>query len=49
MWNIKYGMDDPTYRTETNSWTWRTEAAMGEGGGSGMDGRLGLVDANYSI
>lgn len=25
MWNLKYGTDELIYRTETDSWTWRTD------------------------
>ena len=39
MWNLKYGTDDPIYKTETDSRTWLTDLwlPVGEGGGSGMD------------
>ena len=40
MWNLKEGTKAPTYRTETNSQTWRTEAAKGVRRGSGMDGEF---------
>ena len=25
MWNLIYGTNEPTYRKETNSWTWRMD------------------------
>jgi len=25
MWNIKYDTNEPIYKTETDSWTWRTD------------------------
>ena len=25
MWNLKYGTDEPIYRTETDSQTWRAD------------------------
>ena len=51
MWNLKYGMDEPIYRTETNLLTWRTDLWLprGRGKGVGWTGSLGLVDANYHI
>ena len=43
MWNLKYGTDEPVYREETNSWTWRTYYGCQEGGGgSGMDWEFGV-------
>ena len=43
-WNLKYGTNDPIYKTETDSWTWRIDLWLPKGkrGGSGMDGSLGL-------
>ena len=25
MWNLKYGINEPIYRKETDSWTWQTD------------------------
>ena len=51
MWNPKYGTNEPIYKTETDSQTWRTDLWLPrEGGGSGMmNWEFGLVDANYYI
>ena len=46
IWNPIYGTNEPTYRKETNSWTWRTNSWLPRGKGIG---NLGLVDANYCI
>ena len=37
MWNLKYGTDEPNYKTETDSQPWRTDLWLPRGGGSGMD------------
>ena len=51
MWDLKYGTNEPTYKTETDSQIWRTDLwlprVMREG--VGWTGSLGLVDANYCI
>ena len=31
MWNLKYGTDEPIYKAETDSQTWRTDCQGGEG------------------
>ena len=31
MWNLKYGTDEPIYRTETDSQTWRTDVWLPRG------------------
>ena len=50
MWNLKYGTDEPLYRTETDSQTeTRLVVAKEEGEGVGCTGSLGFVDANYDI
>ena len=41
------GTDEPAYRTETGSQTWRAD--LGEGEGVGWMESLELVDANYDI
>ena len=50
MWNLKYGTNDPIYKTETltdmeNSLV----VAKGERERVGWTGSLGLVDVNYYI
>ena len=51
MWNLKYGTNEPIYKTETDSQTWRTDLLLprGMGEGVGWMGSLGLEDANYCI
>ena len=50
MWNLKYGTNEPIYRTETDSTDIHNRlVAKGKGGGSGWTGIWGLVDANYYI
>ena len=50
MWNLKYDTNEPIYKTVTDSQTENKAAvAKGEGGGERWTGRLGLVDANYSV
>ena len=51
MWNLKYGTNEPMYKTETDSQTWRIDLWLprGRGEGMGWTGSLGLVYANYSI
>ena len=51
MQNLKYGTNEPTYRTKTDSQTWRTDLGqpVGMEEGVGWTGSLGLVDANYYI
>ena len=47
MWNLKYGTDDPIYKTETDHRCGeQTCVCWMEGEGRGMDGEFGLVDAN---
>ena len=49
IWNKKYGTNEPIYKTETDSHTWKTESWLprGKGLGEGWTERAGLVDANY--
>ena len=43
MWNLKYGTNEPIYKIETDSWTWRTDLWLPSGrGGSGKDGEFGV-------
>ena len=48
IWNLKHGTNEPVYKTETDSQTWRTDVGFprGRGEGGGWTGRLGFVDAN---
>ena len=50
MWKIKYGTNEPIYKTETDSdIESRHEVAKGEGERVGSPGSLGLADENYYI
>ena len=43
MWNLKYGTDEPVYRTETDSdMESRLVVAKGTEGGNGMDCEFGV-------
>ena len=44
MWNLKYGTNEPIYKTETDSQTQRTDLWLVRGGGTGVGwiGSLGL-------
>jgi len=43
IWNVIYGKNEPIYRKETNSWTWRTDLWLPMGRGeSGMDLEFGV-------
>ena len=48
LWNLKYGTNEPIYKTETDSQTWRTDLWLprGSGEGVGWTESVGLVDAN---
>ena len=47
----KYGINEPIYKTETDSKTRRTDLWLPRGReeGVGWTGNLGLIDANYYI
>ena len=50
MWNLIYGMNEPIYRTETDSDVEdRLVVIKGEGEEVRWTESLGLVDANYYI
>ena len=49
MWNLKYGIDKPIYRTETDSQRWGTDLWLPRGKGVEWTESLRLVDANYYI
>ena len=51
MWNLKYDMNEPTYKTETDSQTERTDLWLPRGRGEGEEwiGSLGSVDANCYV
>ena len=48
MWNLKYGTNEPTYKTETDSWTQRADSwlPMGMGQGKGTDWETGVGRAS---
>ena len=39
MWNLKYGINEPVYKIETKSWTYRTELKLPRGRGRVWDRR----------
>ena len=41
IWNLIYGTNEPIYRIETNSWTWRTDLWLPRGRVGGWH-RLGV-------
>ena len=51
MWNLNYGTNEPIYKTETKSQTWRTDLWLPRGWGKrvGWEGSLELIDTNYYI
>ena len=51
MWNLKYGKNEPIYRTEIDSHTWKRDLWLpgGRREGAGWMGSLGLVDENCNI
>ena len=52
MWNLKYGTNEPMYRTETDSQTWTADCGCQGGGRAervGWIGSLRLIDANCYI
>ena len=43
MWNLKYGTNEPIYKTETDSQTQRTDLWLSRGGsGGGIDWEFGV-------
>ena len=38
IWNLIHGTNEPFYRKETNSWTWRTDLWLPRGKGREWDG-----------
>ena len=43
LWNLKYGTDDPIYKTETDDGRGeQTDGCQGERGERGMDGQFGI-------
>ena len=43
IWNLIYVTNEPFYRKERNSWTWRTDCGCQDGrGGSAMDWEFGV-------
>ena len=51
IWNLKYGRNGPTYKTETDSQTWRTDLwfPTGRWDEVGWTESLGLVNANCCV
>ena len=51
MWYLKYGTNEPIYKTEKDSQTYWTDlwVAKGKGLKEGWSGRLGLADISYYI
>ena len=51
MWKLKYGTNEPIYKTETDSGKLRTDLWLSRGREEevGWTRSLGLVDANYYI
>ena len=49
IWNLIYGTNEPIYRKETNSWTWRTDCGCQVVGGVGWTGSLGMTDYTEKI
>ena len=48
MWNLKYGINETIYKTETDSQTQKTDLLpRGRGREWDATGSLGLVEANY--
>jgi len=41
IWNQIFGTNEPSYRKETNSWTWKTDLWLLAGEGVGWTGSLG--------
>ena len=42
MWNLKYGTNEPIYRIETDSQTWKTDLSLPWGWGMGLEGEFGV-------
>ena len=53
MWNLKYGTNEPIYKTETDTHRENrlgvAKGVCGGGKGVGWTGRLELIDANHYI
>ena len=50
MWNLKYGIEELIYETETDPQTQTYGLMLAKvGGGGGMGGSLGLAELNYYI
>ena len=49
IWNLKYGTNEFTFKTETDSQTQKTDLPLPWGGNVAEEwtGNLGLADANY--
>ena len=49
IWNLIYSTNKPVHRIETHGFGEQSCGCQGRGGGSGMDCKSGLIDANYCI
>ena len=49
MWNLKYGTNEPIYKTETDAQTERADLCLSRVEGEGWLGSLDLGDANLYI
>ena len=45
IWNLKYGPDEPVYKTETDSQTWRAGMWLPRGRGGGENGMDWVFEA----
>ena len=49
MWNLKYDTNEPFYRKETNSQTWRTDLGLPRGRGRGVNGMDWEFGVNWNL
>ena len=49
IWNLIHGTNVPFHRNENHGHGEQTCGCWGGGGGNGMDGNLGLIDADYCL
>ena len=49
IWYLIYSTNEPFHRKENHGLGEQTCGCQGEGGGSGVDWELGLMDANYCL
>ena len=48
MWNLKYGINEPSYKTETDSQTWRANLWLPRGKGEG-EGWAGMLEIDNKV